>query len=228
MTVPDPFAAKTRSIHRRGRSSSAAVGVSASMASSSPMRSATPMPSRASTPTIGAPSRNVPATCSSTSSSASSRRSSSTRPTFVSATSPCRTSSISRIRRCSSDCGFQPSVAATTNTAASTAPTPASMLRMKRSCPGTSTNDTERPDGSSAAANPRSMVSPRSFSSVSRSGSVPVRAFTSVDLPWSTCPAVETTWLVTAAPGRRRQRSRRRPGRSCACPARFDRRPPGR
>ncbi len=36
------------------------------------------------------------------------------------------------MRRCSSDWGFQPSVAATTNRQASTAPTPASMFLMKR------------------------------------------------------------------------------------------------
>ena len=43
------------------------------------------------------------------------------------------------MRRCSSRCGFQPSVASTTNTHASTAPTPASMFLMKRTWPGTST-----------------------------------------------------------------------------------------
>ena len=52
------------------------------------------------------------------------------------------------MRRCSSDCGFHPSVAATTKRQASTAPTPASMLRMKRTWPGTSTNASSRPDGS--------------------------------------------------------------------------------
>ena len=35
-------------------------------------------------------------------------------------------------------------------------------------------------------------MSPRAFSSGNRSGSVPVRASTSVDLPWSTWPAVAT------------------------------------
>ena len=38
--------------------------------------------------------------------------------------------------------------------------------------------------------------SPRAFSSGQRSGSSPVRAFTSVDLPWSTCPAVATTLMA--------------------------------
>ena len=49
------------------------------------------------------------------------------------------------MRRCSSDCGFQPSVAATTSRQASTAPTPASMLRTKRTWPGTSTKLTCAP-----------------------------------------------------------------------------------
>ena len=53
--------------------------------------------------------------------------------------------SSSRMRRCSSDCGFQPSVAATTNRQASTAPTPASMFLRKRTWPGTSTNATPLP-----------------------------------------------------------------------------------
>ena len=90
------------------------------------------------------------------------------------------------MRRCSSDCGFQPSVAATTKMQASTAPTPASMFLMNLMWPGTSTMAQRRPLGSSAAANPRSMVKPRLRSSSNRSGSVPVSALTSVDFPWST------------------------------------------
>ena len=60
---------------------------------------------------------------------------------------------------------------------------PASMFLMKRSCPGTSTNPTSVPDGRVVQANPRSMVSPRFFSSAHRSGSLPVRACTNVDFP---------------------------------------------
>src|SRR5512140_3766234 len=37
------------------------------------------------------------------------------------------------------------------------------------------------------------MVISRSCSSLSRSGFIPVSALTSVDLPWSTCPAVPIT-----------------------------------
>ena len=45
---------------------------------------------------------------------------------------------------------------------------PASMVRTNRSCPGTSTTDSARPDGSSGAK-PSSMEMPRAFSSGSRS-----------------------------------------------------------
>ena len=96
---------------------------------------------------------------------------------------PWRMPSSSRIWRCSSLWGIQPSLAATTKSATSTAPTPASMFLMNRTWPGTSTNPTSTPEGSVVNAKPRSIVSPRVFSSASRSGSVPVRASTSVDLP---------------------------------------------
>ena len=51
------------------------------------------------------------------------------------------------------------------------------------------------PLGRVSQAKPRSMVIPRSFSSRSRSGSIPVRAWMSVDLPWSTWPAVPTVYM---------------------------------
>ena len=131
------------------------------------------------------------------------------------------------MRRCSSDCGFQPSVAATTNRQASTAPTPASMFFRKRTCPGTSTNATPWPDGSVVHAKPRSMVRPRRFSSANRSGSMFVSARTSVDLPWSTWPAVATTCIRPTQRVRRRP-ARRRRGRPCAGRGSCDRRRPGR
>ena len=102
--------------------------------------------------------------------------------------------------RCSSDCGIQPSSAATVNSTAGTGPTPASMLGTKRSCPGTSTNASRSPDGSVSQQNPRSMVRPRRRSSAHRSGSIPVSARTRVDLPWSTCPAVAITCMVPGSP----------------------------
>ena len=97
------------------------------------------------------------------------------------------------MRRCSSDWGFHPSVAATTNRHASTAPTPASMFLRNRTWPGTSTKASWRPDGNVVQAKPRSMVRPRAFSSANRSGSIPVSPRTRVDFPWSTWPAVATT-----------------------------------
>ena len=69
----------------------------------------------------------------------------------------------------------------------STLYTTASMLRTNRSCPGTSTkpNRSRSMDGpgSSAWANPRSMVMPRRFSSCRRSASMPVSALTSAVFP---------------------------------------------
>ena len=53
---------------------------------------------------------------------------------------------------------------------------------------------TSCPPGSLSQAKPRSMAMPRSFSSCKRSGSMPVNALISVDLPWSTCPAVPMTY----------------------------------
>ena len=83
------------------------------------------------------------------------------------------------------------------------------MFLMNRTWPGTSTNASSRPDGSVVQAKPRSMVRPRVFSSAKRSGSMPVRASTSVDLPWSTWPAVATTCIRACRgpwPPRRRRR----------------------
>ena len=97
--------------------------------------------------------------------------------------------------RCSRVCGITPSSAATTSSARSMPPTPASMFLMKRSWPGTSTMLTSRPPGSVHQAKPRSMVRPRAFSSAQRSGSMPLSASTSVLLPWSTCPAVPMTYM---------------------------------
>ena len=57
-----------------------------------------------------------------------------------------------------------------------------SMFRTNRSWPGTSTNPTCT-SPTTVWAKPRSIVMPRSRSSLRRSGSVPVNAFTSVLLP---------------------------------------------
>ena len=238
-TVPAPLAANTRSTQSRGRPRSAARGAEASMSSRATRSSARPRPERESTASTSVGRNEAAASrCSSISSRASSRRSSSTRSAFVITARPCEMPSRSRIRRCSSLCGIHPSVAATTRIAASTAPTPASMFLRNRTCPGTSTNPSCCPDGSLVKANPRSMVRPRVFSSGQRSGSVPVRARTSDDLPWSTCPAVATTRIcpscgvpgaVMSAPGPRRPGPRPGGGRRWGGPSggrRRRRRPP--
>src|SRR5688572_4026000 len=78
---------------------------------------------------------------------------------------------------------------------------------MNRSWPGTSTMLISWPFGSVSQAKPRSIVIPRSFSSWSRSGSIPVSALISVDFPWSTWPAVPTTRIDLTLPQRFGQQS---------------------
>ena len=118
-----------------------------------------------------------------TSSTTRASHSSSTRSRLVRATTPRFTWRRSRMARCSTVCGITPSSAATTRRARSIPPTPASMFLIKRSWPGTSTMLTSLPLGRRSHANPRSIVIPRSFSSWRRSGSMPVSALMSVDLP---------------------------------------------
>ena len=181
--LPAPTAANARSIHRRGRLTSGAEGAVSVILSMARRRLSNPFLLIESTQIIGADSRKVPIVRSSTSIFAISIVSSSTKPVCVRTTIPCVMPKSSRIRKCSSDCGFQPSGAATTNMHASTDPTPASMFFKNLMCPGTSINEICLPEGNSVNAKPRSMVRPRSFSSLKRSGSVPVNARTKVDLP---------------------------------------------
>ncbi len=146
-TVPAPLIVNTRSRCSRPRASSAGPAWS-SIVSRAAASASMPLPVSEDTGTIGASASVVPDTRSRISSAARSSMSSSTRSRFVSAITPPRTPSTSRICRCSSDCGFQPSSAATTNRTRRTGPTPASMLPMNRSWPGTSTKPISRPDGS--------------------------------------------------------------------------------
>ena len=60
----------------------------------------------------------------------------------MSAMTPRGTPSSRQMSKCSRVCGMTDSSAATTSSTASMPPAPASMLRTKRSCPGTSTNAT--------------------------------------------------------------------------------------
>ena len=94
---------------------------------------------------------------------------------------------------------MMPSSAAMHSSATSMPVDPAIIWRTNFSWPGTSTTPMAVPSGSTSCANPSSMVMPRCFSSARRSGSVPVSACTSVDLPWSMCPAVPSTKSGTAA-----------------------------
>ena len=62
---------------------------------------------------------------------------------------------------------------------------PATIVRTKRSWPGTSTSDICRPEGRVRGAYPSAIEIPRSRSSGRRSVSTPVSARTNAVLPWS-------------------------------------------
>ena len=159
--------------------------------------SAIPCPVRAETGRMGALASTVPANFSCISSWTSSTQSGSSTMSSLVRTMRLRgMASRSKMARCSAVWGITPSSAAMTNKAKSMPPTPASMFSMKSRWPGTSTTPTSSANPSSFShAKPRSMVISRSFSSRRRSGSMPVRARTRVDLPWSTCPAVPMTYI---------------------------------
>ena len=136
---------------------------------------------------IGASANGESRSCSRTSISAASCAVA--RSILVSATTKRRTPRCVRIRRCSSVCAIQPSSAATTRSARSIDPIPATMFFTKSSWPGTSIIPTlKRTSGASGEASsrwakPRSIVIFRAFSSGSRSGSAPVNALTKAVLP---------------------------------------------
>ena len=71
---------------------------------------------------------------------------------FVTATTPRSIPSRRRIARCSCVCGRAPSAASITSRKRSIPVAPATMLRTKRSWPGTSTSESLRPSGSSSGA----------------------------------------------------------------------------
>ncbi len=182
-TVPEPLIVNTRSTCWRGRASRSGAGAPPSIASNASMSSSIPSPDRDEHATIGVPSSAVPRRRSRTSRSAWPRRSGAARSRLVSATTAPSTPRTSTMSRCSCDCRLHPSSAATTNSTSRTGPTPASIVRTKRSCPGTSTNPTSRPEGSVHHAYPSSIVRPRRFSSSRRSGSMPVRRRIRLDFP---------------------------------------------
>ena len=192
-TVPNPRIVKTRSIGSRKVASVPRAGTARASVASDSRSAGRPSPVFAETGRIGAPPRNVPRRKLRTSSRTSSSQSGSARSALVSTTTPLRTRRSWQIARCSRVCGITPSSAAMISMTRSMPPTPASMFFTNRSCPGTSTMPRVRPSPRSRWAKPMSMVIPRSFSSLRRSGSIPVSARTRLDLPWSMWPAVPAT-----------------------------------
>ena len=195
-TVPAPAIVKTLSMGSLGRPLSGFGSIELSSLSIVETKSSKPSPVTAETATSGACDKLVGASNSATSALTRLSHSSSTMSFLVMTAIPFFILSRSRIARCSLVWGITPSLAATTSKAKSMPPTPASIFLMKRSCPGTSTIPTSWPPGNFSQAKPRSMVMPRSFSSRNRSGSIPVRACTKTDLPWSIWPAVPSTNIL--------------------------------
>ncbi|OPZ04694.1 MAG: hypothetical protein BWZ10_03135 [candidate division BRC1 bacterium ADurb.BinA364] len=182
-TAPWPGRLKTRSIGMRNTARRGCVRARAISAISSRKKSSIPSNVSEDTGATGAPARNVPLRKSRISTIRASTASRSTRSIFVSATIPRRTPSNSMICTCSMVCGITPSSAAMTSTASSMPDTPATMVRMNFSCPGTSTMPTHSSPPRKQGAKPNSIVSPRSFSSFSRSVSHPVSSLTRLVLP---------------------------------------------
>ena len=112
-----------------------------------------------------------------------SSHSSSTRSHLFKTTRMFSTPRRRKIARCSLVCGIIPSSAAITRRTRSIPTTPAVILEINFSCPGTSMIPTRSPSVKSIHVNPRSIVIPRAFSSFRRSVSLPVNALISVVLP---------------------------------------------
>ena len=182
-TVPVPATVNTRSTGRRNRSLASrpprARATSARRARSSSM----PRPVLADV-TIGAPNGTLDcASHSVTSACTRSSHSGSAASALVSTAMPSGTRNCSSTSRCSRVCGMIPSSAATTSIATSMPDAPATMVRTRSSCPGTSTMPARIPGASSSGAKLRSIVMPRRRSSASRSIDRPVSAVTSADFP---------------------------------------------
>ena len=181
-TVPKPFIEKARSIGRRAAPSAGRCRTCDTCPAIASRRASRPSPVAAETSITGADSRNEPLTSAATSSRTSARVSASARSALVSTTMPRGMRSRRQMSKCSRVCGITDSSAATISSTQSMPPTPASIVLTKRSWPGTSTNAI-RVSPIAVCANPSSMVMPRAFSSLSRSGSMPVSALTSELFP---------------------------------------------
>ena len=103
-----------------------------------------PSPVRAETATASLAGNSSEASISATSGSA--------RSLLVTATTPVPTPSASSTAACSRVCGITPSSDAIVIRNRSIPVAPATIVRTKRSWPGTSTTDSRRPDGSSRLA----------------------------------------------------------------------------
>ena len=130
-------------------SAATGAGVEALRAAISARSASIPSPVRLETATTGALSSVVPRVRIAISSRTSPTRAASTRSTLVMTKIPRCTSRRCRMSRCSSVCGMTPSSAATVKSTRSMPCAPASMLRMNRSCPGTSTTPARPPPGAS-------------------------------------------------------------------------------
>ena len=194
-TVPAPLMVNTRSMGKRNCRPNLECSVRAAAFCSAQRSSSRPAPVRLEQGTMSAFAYGVSASHVRISSDTKAIHSSSTRSVLVKATTRVFTPKVRSTARCSMVCGMMPSSAAMTSRARSMPVEPAIIWRTKCSWPGTSTTPTAVPSGSFSCANPSSMVMPRFFSSANRSGSVPVRARTNEDLPWSMCPAVPSTTL---------------------------------
>ena len=186
MIVPNPDNVNARSIGSRGivliSFGSTSFAVICSITS---IKCGIPSPVAADTSTIGASSRKVPSSSSLISSSTSSSHSSSTRSHLLITRMLFSIPSSPRISICSLVCGMIPSSAATTSMTRSIPTTPATMLLINFSCPGTSMIPTRSPFFRSKYVNPRSIVIPLLCSSSHRSVFRPVSAFIKVVFPWS-------------------------------------------
>ena len=138
-TSPAPRSMNARSTQRRNRPSAARAARPRARSRNAPARASTPAPDRAETRWTSAPRMPVAERRASIWPLTSSTRAASTLSTLLTTAMHSLTPSRSRIAVCSRVWGITPSSAATTTSARSMDPTPASMLRTNRSCPGTST-----------------------------------------------------------------------------------------
>ena len=189
--MPNPVSENTRSIGSLAIPfSSFSLDNSFCIFAISSLSASMPSPVAEETLTTGAFSTMVPFNSSFISSSTISSHSASTRSHLLITKITFSMPKSSNISKCSLVCGIMPSSAATTSKTKSIPTTPATMLLINFSCPGTSIIPHRVPSFISNQVKPSSIVIPRSFSSFRRSVFLPVNARIKVVFPWSMCPAV--------------------------------------